>query len=60
LGADQNDSDLAISTILTHARKYSKAGRRLAVNYPAGVNTQTFTDCGFKQHHTLIWMKLKI
>lgn len=60
LGVDQNDSDLAISTLLMHARKCSKAGRLLAVNYPTGMNTQTFTDCGFKHHHTLIWMKLKI
>jgi len=60
LGVDQNDSDLAISTLLTHARKFSKAGRRLAVNYRAGMNTQAFTDCGFKHHHTLICMKLKI
>ncbi len=59
LAVDQEESDLAIYSLLVHARTASRPGRRISVNYSAGENIDAFTRSGFKQHHTLIWMKLQ-
>jgi predicted N-acetyltransferase YhbS len=57
LAVDHEESDLAIYSLLVHAKVMSRPGRRISVNYPAGENIDAFTKSGFKQHHTLIWMK---
>lgn len=59
LGVDPEYADESIVRLLTHVRSVSKPGRILSVNYPAGKNIPSFVKAGFKEHHSLTWMKLE-
>lgn len=57
LAAPPETQDLAIVSLLPHARETLSKRRKLAVNYPSGEAAQTFEEAGFKVHKTLIWMQ---
>ncbi len=52
--------EIAIQTLLPHARRSLSPHRTLAVNYPAGEAVQAFESVGFRAHKTLVWMHISL
>lgn len=55
-----NATDMAITSLLSHARCYFHGLRPLMVNFPGGYNEVPFWEAGFEIHNTLIWMEMPI
>jgi ribosomal protein S18 acetylase RimI-like enzyme len=60
LAAPCDNRQIAIQTLLPHARKVLGTRRTLALNYPAGEDIEAFESVGFHAHQTLIWMQADI
>ena len=56
LATTPQHQDLAICSLLPHAKRSLSRHRTLAVNFPAGEAVQAFENSGFQSHQTLIWM----
>jgi hypothetical protein len=48
--------ELAILSLLPHAKKSLPKHRMLALNYPAGEAVSALESVGFRPHQTLLWM----
>lgn len=56
LASSSQHQEMAIQSLLPHARKSLSSHRTLAVNYPAGEAVEAFESVGFRAHKTLVWM----
>jgi ribosomal protein S18 acetylase RimI-like enzyme len=60
LATSPQHEELAILSLLPHARQSLPKHRTLAVNYPSGIAASAFESVGFRSHQTLIWMHTSI
>jgi hypothetical protein len=60
LAAPPEAQEMAITTLLPHAVRQRSPRRKLALNYPAGEQTEALNEAGFYPHQTLIWMRAEI
>jgi ribosomal protein S18 acetylase RimI-like enzyme len=56
----EDNEDLAVESLLTHARKHLNSLRPISLDYPAGRASDAISAAGFKPHQTLIWMALDL
>jgi ribosomal-protein-alanine N-acetyltransferase len=54
---DENE-ELAITSLLPHARRRLASRPRLVLDFPAGRGVQAFRQAGFSVQQTLIWMSV--
>ncbi len=56
LAAAANSENEAIAALINHMRSQVRAGRKLALNYPARRAAAALIEAGFSAARTLIWM----
>lgn len=57
LAADPHDTQPPVAQLLTAASRHLRRGRKLALNYPAGLAAEAIQAAGFSALRTLIWMR---
>lgn len=60
LAASAENDDMVIRKLMPHIYAKVFKPHRIVVNYPAGRGMNSFSGCGMKELHTLIWMKKEI
>ena len=60
LAAPLDERQEVIVSLLPQAVRERGARRTLAINHPAGEQTEAFNKAGFTPHQTLIWMRAEI
>ncbi|MDH5508526.1 MAG: hypothetical protein OEZ02_14990, partial [Anaerolineae bacterium] len=57
LATSPQHEELAVLSLLPHARRKFSMRRRMSLNYPAGRAVDAIQQTGFVNHQTLIWME---
>ncbi len=57
LAADPHDPQPPVAQLLAAAGRQLRRGRKLALNYPAGLAAEALQAAGFSASRTLIWMR---